>query len=74
MYFIIFVITWYVSITVGHISASVDKGLLYNDKHFQRGLWTILVNTIRGFCLSYTVWFIYYVGTFLYAQYSLMGA
>lgn len=74
MYFIIFVISWYVSIAVEHISPSVDKGLLYREKHFQRGLWTMLANTVKGFCLSYTVWFIYYVGKFLYAQYTLMGA
>jgi hypothetical protein len=74
MYFIIFVISWFVTIAVRHIAPSVDKGLLYREKHFQRGLWSILVNIIKGFNLGYTAWFIYYVGTFLYAQYTLMGA
>lgn len=60
MYFIIFVMSWFVALSVSHIAPSVDKGLLYNDKHFQRGIWLILSNSIKGFNLGYTVWFIWY--------------
>lgn len=60
MYFIIFVITWFVALSINHNAKSIDKNLFSKDLYLQQGLWLVLTEGIKGFNLGYTVWFIWY--------------
>ena len=61
MLFIILVISWYVSLGLKNVVDSISTNLLYSNKNFQQGMWLILVNSIKGFTASYTIWFVYYI-------------
>lgn len=61
MLFIILVISWYVSLGLTKAAENISMNLQCLDKHFQRGMWLILVNAIKGFTTSYTLWFVYHI-------------
>lgn len=60
MYFIIFVMSWYVMLWLTKHSVNLSNGLHYQQAHLKQGLWGILVHSIKGFTVGYTIWFIYY--------------
>ena len=60
MYFIIFVMSWYVAIWLGKHSVNLANGMHLQQRYLIQGMWGILVHSIKGFNLGYTVWFIWY--------------
>lgn len=67
MLFIILVISWYVCLGINSaVSDNISMNLQYNNKHFQRGMWLILVNVVKGFTASYTIWIAYHYAIYVY--------
>jgi hypothetical protein len=60
MYFIILVMSWYVSLWLGKYSVQLANGMNRQEKHFNQGIWGIIVHTIKGFTMGYSIWFINY--------------
>lgn len=60
MYFIIFVVLWYVATWAGKHSVNLANGMNYNQQYFLQGIWGILVHTIKGLTMGYSIWFFYY--------------
>lgn len=60
MYFIIFVMSWFVAMSINHNAKKIDKNLFSKDLYLQQGLWLVLTESIKGFSIGYTIWFIWY--------------
>lgn len=60
MYFIIFVISWYLTIWVAKSYKGLSSGMNSNGQYIAHAIWGTLVHGVKGFNLGYTVWFIWY--------------
>ena len=60
MYFILLVVLWYVATWISKHSVNLANGMHYIQQYFLQGIWGILVPTIKGLTMGYTIWLFYY--------------
>ncbi|QHJ80284.1 MAG: hypothetical protein [Caudoviricetes sp.] len=60
MYFIICVMSWYVSLWLGKAYKQLSFGMNQKEQYVSHTILGIVVHGIKGFNLSYTMWFIHY--------------